>query len=336
MKPTDFATRLTAFLMQYLPSQRNVSPNTIKGYRDVFSVLLRFCRDHRDLPPERLHLEHLDASLIEAFLIHLETERNCGARTRNHRLAALHSFFRYLQVEEPDRILQCQRILAIPSKRFVKPEIDYLRAADLEILLAQPDLSRREGRRDAVLLSVLYDTAARSHELVGLSPRDLRLEPPAFVRIAGKGRKIRAVPLMDATVTLLRQYLEENHLQNPEASDEPLFQNRRGGRLSRSGLRYILLKYVRKTRAIRAGLPRRVSPHTLRHTKAMHMVEADVPLIAIRDILGHSDFKTTEIYGKANLEMKRQALEKVSGDSPRVSIPSWQRDQSLLDWLRSL
>src|SRR5262249_49353756 len=121
MKPTDFATRLTAFLMQYLPSQRNVSPNTIKGYRDVFSVLLRFCRDHRDLPPERLRLEHLDASLIEAFLNHLETERKCGARTRNHRLAALRSFFRYLQVEEPDRILQCQRILAIPSKRYVRP-----------------------------------------------------------------------------------------------------------------------------------------------------------------------------------------------------------------------
>jgi integrase/recombinase XerD len=336
MKPTDFATRLTAFLMQYLPSQRNVRPNTIKGYRDVFSLLLRFCRDHCGVPPERLRLEHLDATRIEAFLNHLETDRKCGARTRNNRLAAVHSFFRYLQIEEPDRILQCQRILAIPSKRFVRPEIEYLQAADLQVLLDQPNLSCRKGRRDAVLLSILYDTGARSHELVGLSPRDLRLEAPAYVRIAGKGGKIRAVPLMDATITLLRQYLEENHLQNPEAADQPLFQNRYRGRLSRSGLRYILLKYVRKTRAIRACLPRRVSPHTLRHTKAMHMVEANVPLIAIRDILGHADLETTEIYAKANLAMKRKALDKVSGDSPKVSLPSWQQDPSLLEWLRSL
>src|SRR5205809_6681883 len=161
MKPTDLSIHVTSFLTHYLAAQRNLRPNTIKAYRDVFTLLLRFCRDVQGIAPERLRLEQLDVSLVEAFLDYLERERRSAARTRNHRLAALHAFFRYVQSEEPDRMLQCQKILAIPQRRHARPTVGYLAKEDLAAILAQPDLSTREARRDAVLLSFSYDTGRR-------------------------------------------------------------------------------------------------------------------------------------------------------------------------------
>lgn len=169
MKPTDFSVHVTSFLTHYLAAQRNVSPNTIKAYRDVFTLLLRFCRDVQGIAPERLRLEQIDVSLVEAFLDYLERERKSSPRTRNHRLAALHAFFRYVQAEEPARMLQCQKILAIPQRRHARPTVAYLSKEELAEILAQPDLRTPDGRRDAVLLSVLYDTGARVQELIDLS-----------------------------------------------------------------------------------------------------------------------------------------------------------------------
>ena len=226
MKPTDFATRLTQFLGEYLPAQRNVSPNTIKAYRDAFTLFLRYCRDQRCLVPEKVTLDSIDVSLILAFLDHLETERNCCARTRNHRLSALHAFFRFLQIETPDRIAQCQRVLAIPLQRSPRPQVVYLSREELTALLAQPDLTTVGGRRDAVLLSLLYDTGARVQELLDISVRDLRLESPAQVLLTGKGRKTRVVPLMSGTVELLTEYLREHRLHRAGRDDSPLFFNR--------------------------------------------------------------------------------------------------------------
>jgi len=336
MKPTDFSVHVTTFLTHYLAEQRNVSPNTIKAYRDVFTLLLRFCRDVQGIAPERLRLEQIDVSVVEAFLDYLERERHSAPCTRNHRLAALHAFFRYVQSEEPDRMLQCQKILAIPQRRHARPTVGYLFKEDLAEILAQPDLRNRGGRRDAVLLSILYDTGARVQELIDLSAGDVRLDPPAQVRLMGKGRKMRAVPLMDKTVQLLRDHMHENHLDRPEQFDRPLFRNRRDQRLSRSGIRYILQKHVGKARSKRPSLNRTVTPHMLRHTKGMHLLQSGISPEMIRDFLGHVDVKTTQIYATANLEMKRIALERISDSSPVRAIPSWQHNKNLLEWLRSL
>lgn len=336
MKPTDFSVHVTTFLTHYLAAQRNVSPNTIKAYRDVFTLLLRFCRDVQGIAPERLRLEQLDVSLVEAFLDYLERERRSAPRTRNHRLAALHAFFRYVQSEEPDRMLQCQKILAIPQRRHARATVGYLSKEDLAEVLAQPDLRKQEGRRDAVLLSILYDTGARVQELIDLSAGDVRLDPPAQVRLMGKGRKMRAVPLMENTVQLLRDHMHENHLDRPEQFDRPLFRNGCDQRLSRSGIRYILQKHVGKARSKRPSLNQTVTPHMLRHTKGMHLLQGGISLDMIRDFLGHVDVKTTQIYARANLEMKRKALERISDSSPVQAMPSWQQNNNLLEWLRSL
>jgi site-specific recombinase XerD len=334
--PTDFATHLTAFLTGYLPLQRSVSPHTIKAYRDAFRLFLRFCRDEHGLAPEQLRLAQIDAPLVLAFLEHTEHARHCTARTRNHRLAALHAFFRYVQTEEPDLILACQRILAIPCQRHESRVVGYLSAEDLAVIFQQPDLTTREGRRDAVLLSLLYDTAARVQELIDLSPRDVSLESPSQVRLTGKGRKQRVVPLMDSTVALLREYLQEYQLHRPERLDVPLFANRHGGRLSRSGVRYILAKHTTTARSALQNPPQTISPHTLRHTKAMHLLQTGAPLVIIRDILGHTDLKSTEIYAHADQDMKRQALNKASEISPTPTLPSWQQNKDLMEWLNSL
>ena len=336
MKPTDFSIHVTNFLTHYLGAQRNLSSNTIKAYRDVFTLLLRFCRDVRGIAPERLHLEQIDVSLVEAFLDYLGTERNSSPRTRNHRLAALHAFFRYVQAEEPTHMLQCQRILAVPQQRHARRTVTYLSKEELAEILAEPNLRTAAGRRDAVLLSILYDTGARVQELIDLSAGDVRLDPPAQLRLLGKGRKTRAVPLMENTVGLLRRHMHENRLDRAEQFDEPLFQNPRHQRLSRSGIRYILQKYLVRARNKCPSLNRVVTPHTLRHTKGMHLLQSGISLDMIRDFLGHADVKTTQIYARANLEMKRNALEKIAESSPVHPIPSWQQNKNLLDWLRSL
>ena len=336
MKPTDLSVLVSHFLTDHLVAQRNLSPNTIKAYRDVFTLLLRFCRDQRGIALERLRLEQIDAPLVEAFLDHLDKDRQSSIRTRNHRLATLHAFFRYVQSEVPERLLQCQQILAIPLRRHPHPTVGYLTKEQLTMILAQPDLQTRSGRRDAVLLSVLYDTGARVQELIDLSAGDVRLDPPAQVRLKGKGRKMRVVPLMDSTAQLLRDHLHENGLDRPEQFERPLFENQQRRRLSRWGVRYILDKYVKAVRRDQPGFRQAVTPHSLRHTKGMHLLQSGVSLEIIRDFLGHVDVKTTEIYARANLEMKRKALEKIADPQPLPAIPSWKQDQSLLKWLHSL
>lgn len=335
MRPTTLSVHISRFLSHYLAGQRNLSPNTVKAYRDVFVLLLRFCRDVQGIAVEKLDLQQIDVALIDAFLDYLVQERQCSERTVNQRLAVLHAFFRYLQVEEPALIQQCQRILAIPLRRYVRREVGYLCRDHLAALLAQPDLTRSDGRRDAVLLSVLYDTGARVQELIDLTAGDVRLDAPAQVRILGKGRKERVVPLMENTATLLLQYIREQDLALPEHYSRCLFLNRQGSPLTRVGVNYILQKYLRQVREAYPQFTQKVTPHTLRHTKAMHLVQGGVSLNIVRDFLGHVDIKTTEIYARANLEMRRAAIEKVS-PAPIPDIPSWKQNTSLLQWLQGL
>lgn len=337
MRPTDFAKHLTSFFVDYLPARRSVRANTIKAYRDAFKLLLRYCQESKGLSPEKLRIKHLDAKTIVSFLGYLESERQCCKNTRNQRLAAIHSFFRYLQGESPEHMLQCQQILAIPFHRYARRTPRYLVADDLKDILSQPNLKTSSGRRDAVLLSLLYDTGARVQELIDLTKRDVRLDSPAHVRLLGKGQKIRFVPLIANSVKLLRTYLKDRGLTTPDLDDEPLFVNRMGQPLSRSGIRYILNKYVQMAHTARIGSREPISPHTIRHSKAMHLLQAGNPLIVIRDILGHVDIKTTEVYAHADIEMQRRALEKteplLSSSQYRVD---WRKDKHLVEWLESL
>lgn len=336
MKPTDLSVHVTNFLTRYLAGQRNLSANTIKAYRDVFTLVLRFGRDVRGIAVERLTLADIDVTFIEAFLDHLGRDRHCSIRTQNQRLAVLHAFFRYVQSEVPERMLQCRKIMAMPLRRHPQQPVEHLTKEELTQVLAQPDPSTQAGRRDAVMLSVLYDTGARVQELIDLNANDVRLASPAQIRLMGKGRKVRVVPVMDATAKLLRSHMQERGLDRPEKGHLPLFQNRQGGRLSRSGIRYLLQCHVRAARPLVPGFTQKVSPHSLRHSKGMHLLQSGVSLEIIRDFLGHVDVKTTQIYARTNLEMKRRALEKVAGDTQLPGLMSWQQNRSLLDWLHSL
>jgi site-specific recombinase XerD len=336
MTPTNLAKLLQTFLADYLPMQRNLSPHTIRSYRDVMILLLRFCRDSRGLAIEHLRLEQLDAKLIIEFLDFLETDRGCAIRTRNQRLAALHAFMRYLQVEAPQHILHCQRVLAIPFKRQTRPALQYLTAEQVRTVLSQPDHRTPIGRRDLALLSVLYDAGARVQEVIDLTMRDVRLEEPAQLRLTGKGRKTRIVPLMPNTVALLADHLGEHTLNEPGCLDSPVFTNRYRQRFSRGGIRRVIQKYVTTARPACQHLPEQISPHTFRHSKAMHLLQAGIPLVIIRDFLGHADIVTSEIYARADLDMKRRALEQIAGPTAPRSLPSWQDDSELLAWLRAL
>lgn len=334
MKKNDFSPQLTEFLAHYLPELKNVSENTISAYCDTFRLFLGYCQDVEGMSIEKMSLKDLKPELVERFLCWLETDRGNSVATRNHRLAAIHSFVRYLQVQEPTFLLNFQRILAIPVKKTERKVIKPLTKEAIAVILRQPDVSTVRGRRDATILCLLYDTACRVQELCDLCVEDVRFDHPANIRIHGKGRKIRIIPFLPTTAQNLKNYLSENHMLSPEKSHLPLFTNRNGNQLTRSGVAYILNKYVRLASEVDDSIPQKITPHKVRHTKAMHLFESCVNLIHVRDFLGHTDIKTTGIYAQSSLAMKKRALEMVS-DTPVAEVPSWQENKNMLSWLKS-
>ena len=336
MKPTDFATHLTGFLSMYLPRQKNASKNTIASYRDTFKLLLRYCQEKKDIPVEKLNMGMLTHLLIADFLEWLEEERKCSTATRNQRLAAIHSFFRYVQYEEPSGILHFQKVIAIPVKKVSKPSVLHLTPESMKLLLSQPDKMTVKGRRDLTLLSVLYDSGCRVQELANLRIRDVILENPAVLILTGKGNKVRRIPLLKNTLTLLQHYLQEHSLDKDWKKDYPLFVNKQRNKLTKEGIAYIISQYVASARKKSASIPEKVTPHMFRHSKAMHLLKAGINLIYIRDFLGHEDIKTTEIYAKCDSELKRQAIENAYQDLIDSNLPDWNKDAALLDWLSSL
>lgn len=333
MKTTDFAKCLSDYLSDYLPARRNVSENTINSYCDTYRLLLVYCRDVAGMKVERISFSDITKDVIESFLDWLSEHRCCSVSTCNQRLAALRSFFRYAQIEYPMNLASFQRILQTPMKKAPIVTVSYLTAETLQVILSQPDMSSCEGRRDMVLLSTLYDTGARVQELVDLSFRDVRLDHPAKVRLTGKGRKTRDVPLMDMTASLLRNYITERRAMNVSTEDTPLFCNRRGNRLTRAGVTYILKKHYDSAKSQISGVPSSVSPHIMRHSKAMHLLQAGINIFYIKDLLGHADISTTEVYAHADIEMKRKALEAISTPPIPNTLPSWSKNENLLSWL---
>ena len=332
---TDFAVFLRRFLTGHLAGLRGCSPNTIASYRDTFKLLISWFRDERQVPPGKLTLDRIDAAAVTGFLNWLETERHNSISTRNQRLAAISSFCTWMQTQDPARMACWQNILAIPAKKQARPALSHLTAGQARRLLAQPDRSTRQGRRDATLLATLYDTGARVSELADLAVHDIRLQHPALASLTGKGRKTRHVPLAGNTTELLAAYLAEHRLDEPGHDDHPVFYGQHRARLSRGGIAWIISKYQAQIHdPLLAGAS--ISPHTLRHSKAMHLYEAGVPLPYIRDILGHVDLSTTEIYARASTEAKRKALEAAYPGIVTSDLPEWNQDPGLLDWLTSL
>lgn len=337
MKQSDFAKYLTHYLTVYLPAHQGAKSNTLHSYRDSFSLLIEYCRDREDLPPEKLTISHLNRELILRFLDWLENERSCKTSTRNHRLAAIRSFFSYLAVEAPEYIAHCQQMLSIPMKKADKPTLKYLTLEHTKAILEQPDRTTIQGKRDAVMLSLLYDTGARVQELIDLKYGDITLNDTVTVTLTGKGGKSRIVPLMMPTGELLKQYIHSKGKSVTLNRNELIFPNKHGKKLTRCGITYILQKYVdaAKSQGVK-DLPEKVTPHWLRHSKAMHLLQAGVNLVYIRDLLGHADITTTEIYARADEKMKLEALTKAYENPTDSEIPSWKKDKNLLDWLKSL
>lgn len=338
MKKADFPKYLSAFLSEYLPKQKNASPKTIASYRDTFKLFLIFCEKEHNLKPEKLNISSVNSTIVTAYLEWLEKVRSCSISTRNQRLAAIHSFFRYVQKEFPETLHEIQKILLIPIKKGRKPLVSYLTGNEMQILLSQPNCETFAGFRDAVLISVLYDTGARVQELTEIQVKDVRLDNPAVITLHGKGDKIRQVPIMSKTKELLKRYLDcKEYNIGISRGNNYLFVNQKNQQLSRWGIAHILKKYVEKARndmGFQVSFP--VTPHVIRHAKAMHLLQSGVNLIYIRDFLGHADCNTTEIYARADTEMKRKAIEEAYKDVLPNTFPDWEKDGELMDWLNSL
>jgi integrase/recombinase XerD len=325
------APTLQAFFADRLIAQRHVSGNTIVAYRDTLRLLLRYASDRTGRPPSRLDLADLDAPLIAAFLDHLETKRGNSVRTRNARLAAIHSLFRYAALAHPDHAETIARVLAIPPKRFDRALVTWLDEHEIDALIAACDLNTWTGRRDHALLLLAVQTGLRISELIGLVRSDLHLGAGAHVACHGKGRKDRITPLTTVTVAVLRDWID----QQPGDPTDPLFPTRRYRPLSRDAVEHRLAHYTAKATA---GCPslhgKMITAHVLRHTTAMRLLHAGVDTSVIALWLGHESVETTQIYLHADLELKEKALARTR--PPHAASGRYQPPDTLLAWLEAL
>jgi integrase/recombinase XerD len=325
------APALQAFFTERLITQRGSSPETIAAYRDAFRLLLRFAQEQTGKQPFELDIDDLDAPLIGAFLKHLEEDRGNGPRTRNARLGAIHSFYRYCALEHPEHAHTIARVMAIPTKRFERNTVSYLDRDEITALLAAPDKRTWLGRRDHALLTLMIQTGVRVSELTGLRVGDLHLGTGPHIRVLGKGRKKRATTLTGETVKVLRAWIKERQGQ----PDEPLFPTRQGQPLSRYTVGVIITKHAATAAASRPSLNRKsVTPHTLRHTNAMLLRAKGVDIATIALWLGHESTQTTHIYEHADPALKEQAIARTAplGAKPGRYRPS----DTLLAFLEAL
>jgi site-specific recombinase XerD len=330
MKPTSFATLLEKFFTDRLMRQRQVSPNTISSYRDTFRLLLLFAKKHLGKQPSRLVFEEIDAPFVVAFLQDLETTRKISARSRNLRLTAIRSFFHYAAYEEPAHAAQIQRVLAIPGKKYPKKVINFLERYEVDALLAAPNRQTWHGRRDHVLIFLAVQTGLRLSELTGLRQQDVHLGTGAHVRCLGKGRKERCTPLTKQAVAVLKGWIKDRALES-----EWIFTTAQGSRLSGDAVQGLLAKYQHLAADTCPGLKKkRVTPHVLRHTFAMELLQAGVDRTVIALWLGHESIETTHIYLQANLAIKEQILAKTT-QRDAVWRPFKPEDR-LLSFLQSL
>jgi site-specific recombinase XerD len=328
---TNFQALLQSFFTDRLMRQRQASPETIASYRDAFCLLFRFVQQRSNKVPSSLEMRDLDGPLIVDFLWWLEKERGNSARTRNARLAAIHSFFKYASLYDPTHSELIQRVLAIPGKRYDRAPVEYLTRSETEALLATPNQSTWGGCRDRTLMLLTVQTGLRVSELIGLDCENIALGKGAHVRCKGKGRKERCTPLRKESAEALRLWLQE---RNGRPLD-PLFSNARGRRLSRDGVEYILRKHLTAAAQQCQSLKKkRVSPHVLRHTAAMDLLQHGVDRSVIALWLGHETLETVDVYVHADLQMKEKAMAKTT--PLEVPLGRYRPDDELLMFLKSL
>ena len=327
----NFPRLVEAFFTDRLMRQRQVSPNTIASYRDSFCLLFKFAKQRLNKEPSSLSIEDLDATFIGSFLYHIENDRGNCARSRNVRLAASHSFFKYIALQDPGHSALIQRVLSIPTKKYDRKPVDFLTKPEVDALLAAPDLKTWNGRRDRALLLLTIQTGFRVSELIGLTCKDIVLDSGAHVRCRGKGRKDRCIPLRKELATTIRSWLKERSGQ----PDDPLFPNARGGFLSRDGVEYLLAKHAAVAALNCPSIKKkRISPHVLRHTAAMELLQNGVDITVIALWLGHESPETTQIYLQADMKMKEKALAKIT--PAKVKPGRYRPGDQLLSFLKSL
>jgi site-specific recombinase XerD len=337
MTKTDIGKPIRGFFEQHLVSARGLSGHTVLAYRDAWKLLLQFACRHRAKTATALALEDITTETVRRFLDYLERERNNSIATRNNRLAAIHAFFQYLATTDPRHLSQCKSILSVPFKRQVRRVPEYLEREEAQHIFREIRTNTPLGQRDDALLRLLYNTGMRAQELVSLNVNHLRLSRPHYVRIHGKGRKERTCPLWTETIRAIKAYLQRRSVRLDDTA--PLFVNGAGNRLTRFGVRYIVAHRVAEaTTACPSLLTRKVTPHTWRHTTAMHLLQSNVDLSMIRSWLGHESIETTSSYVEIDLEMKRKTLQSAERLIPhkKKSGPAWQRDRDILSWLSKL
>ena len=322
---------LEAFFTDRLMGQRQASPHTIASYRDTFCLLLQFAQQRLHKPPSSLTVPELDTPLLGAFLDHLERERHNSARSRNVRLAAIHSFFRYVALHAPEHSAVAQRVLTMPSKRYLRRPIAFLTAVEVDALLAAPNLTTWSGRRDRAILMLAVQTGLRAAELTGLRCQDIAFGAGAHVRCEGKGRKARCTPLRKDTVLVLRSWMRERQ----GLPSEPLFPSTRGTALSQDALQYLLDKHLTVARRRCPSLTRkRVTPHVLRHTLAMDLLHHGATATVIALWLGHESPETTSIYLHADMQLKERAL--AATTTKNIKIPRYRPSDRVMNFLKGL
>ena len=335
-KPNALARGLQDFFIDHLPRLRGMSPHTIHSYRDCLVLLLRYVAAQLQRPVTDLDIEDLNYERVIAFLQMLEDKRQNSSTTRNIRLAAIHVFFRYLAGNHPEKLEHCQRILAVPFKRTRSRKVEYLEQEEIEAVLAAVDRSHKDGARDYILLVTLFNTGARVQELLDLRLCDLQLIKPYQVRLIGKGRKERICPLWPQRPQLLQELIAS---RNSMLLEKRVFLNHQKQPLTRYGVRYLLGKYcdlAKKTTPTLIG--KRLHPHSMRHSTAVHLLKSGVDIVTIRHWLGHASINTTNRYASVDLDMKREAIAKITIDINSTPVPmaSWRSDASILTWLEAM
>ena len=335
MKQTDFAVSLNRFLTDYLVNKRGSTAKTIDAYRYAFIFLLDYYNDNLHIPAKQMTVRELTYERLLSFFDWLQIEKKNSISTRNQRQAAINSFVRFLMYEYPEYLNEYQKILGIPIKKAPQKEISYLKTDGMAALADSIDINKTNGLRDYVILMLLYTTGIRVSELINVRVRDISLHEPCTLLVHGKGQKSRYVPLLKDSIPILQKYLKQMNYLKPEKMDEWLFINHMKKQFTRQGINYLVSKYGNKARMNSPDLiPSDLSPHKLRHTTAMELVNSGVDLIYIRDLLGHASVKTTEIYARADAKLKREAIEAASKEIVTPEQAKWDNNDDLKTWLK--
>jgi integrase/recombinase XerD len=330
----QIGSMITEFFCQYLPNEAGLSENTLKSYRDTFVLYIKYLEESGAYTPRNLDLSAFTADLVSKFLDWLENERHSCISTRNQRLAALKSFSNFVIRKAPENCKDCQDILHLRVKRTSSATVEYISTETIASILDQPDYRTLEGIRDLAIISFMYETGCRVQELIDTCLGDISFKKPNTIKLTGKGRKTRIIPISSSVANILHQYVERHQITQP---DTRMFNNRSNKPLSRSGIAYILNKYFQLAKQVDSAiLIKSIHPHIIRHSKAMHLIESGVNLIYIRDFLGHASVTTTEIYAKCNPELKRKYIIEAGLQFENSIAPYSDNEKNeLLEWLKN-